>query len=339
MENNLIKKLENMRGTSPLWTPRTGHLARTGDYWDCRVDKEDWNQFAQEWFPMDKDYNQVIDYSFERAGDNIALNLWMTHPRKGAGRGVSIHNVNETDLPQVYAFLRDMGKGLIARFKNVPESQDSTVNPLKLRKGYKGWNPFDDAMAGKSLTISRLGSKGEFFRKPIEVIDFYFDKNVPSRNCKVCDRTGYSLRAIEIRDQLYAGDALSEEDKHVLKKAGRPIDSPSGLDSLSVGVLMESRTKKEGVEHICSECKGKGYIPTGEERLGLNLWTILPTEGKSRGVYIEDVPNDSLPRAYKILREARDVLVARFKGIPQSKVKIHYEKSFPDIASIAMGHG
>jgi len=345
MEKNLIRKIENMRGTFPLWTPEKGDLAKTGNYWDCKQEKGTWNQFTQEWFPMDKDYNRLVDYSFKRAGDNVSLNLWMTHPRKGASRVISINEVYKSDLPQIYAFLRDMGKELISRFQNIPESP-GRANPLKLREGYKGWNPCEDSMAEKSLFLESLGAKGRFFRQPTEIIDFYFNKNVPSKNCEACHHTGYSPRALEIEKQIYSlgtgldsFQALSEEERRVLEQAGRPLGGPLEIDSLSAHILTKHRTRKERVKHLCSKCHGHGFIPIGDERLGLNLWVILPAEGKSRGVYFKEVPKTSLPRAYEMLREARDVLIARFKRIPQSDIKIPYEKGFPDFAGMLMGHG
>jgi len=51
----------------------------------------------------------------------LVLCLWMTHPRKGASRGIKITHVKEEHLPIYYRLLRDAGDKLAQRFKNVPD--------------------------------------------------------------------------------------------------------------------------------------------------------------------------------------------------------------------------
>ncbi len=63
----------------------------------------------------------------------LVLNLWMTHPRKGAARGLRITHVEERHLPVFYALLRDAERRLRKRFENVPFV---TVDSQLFEKGF-----------------------------------------------------------------------------------------------------------------------------------------------------------------------------------------------------------
>lgn len=49
----------------------------------------------------------------------LQLVLWVLHPRKGSSRGLLIENIEQDDLPSVYAFLRDAAAQNAARFAHV----------------------------------------------------------------------------------------------------------------------------------------------------------------------------------------------------------------------------
>lgn len=49
----------------------------------------------------------------------VSLQLWILHPRKGASRGVRIHNIKESDLPKVYELLRTAKQRNNDRFMGV----------------------------------------------------------------------------------------------------------------------------------------------------------------------------------------------------------------------------
>jgi hypothetical protein len=62
----------------------------------------------------------------------LTLNLWMTHPRKGASRGIEITHIPDKHLPIYYGLLGEWKKRLIKRFENVPET---SLDPKFMKKG------------------------------------------------------------------------------------------------------------------------------------------------------------------------------------------------------------
>lgn len=50
----------------------------------------------------------------------LALVLWLLHPRKGASRGCEIRNIQQTELPAVFTFLREAAARNADRFSKVP---------------------------------------------------------------------------------------------------------------------------------------------------------------------------------------------------------------------------
>lgn len=57
-------------------------------------------------------------YTAEKA--NASLTLWWLHPRKGCSRGIEVTNLDQSDLPAVFAFLRDAASRNAARFASIP---------------------------------------------------------------------------------------------------------------------------------------------------------------------------------------------------------------------------
>jgi hypothetical protein len=51
---------------------------------------------------------------------SVTLVLWILHPRKGASRGVEIKNIQQEDLPSVFAYLRTAAERNAARFSKIP---------------------------------------------------------------------------------------------------------------------------------------------------------------------------------------------------------------------------
>lgn len=49
----------------------------------------------------------------------LGLMLWMLHPRKGCSRGVEVLEITESELPQVYAWLRGAAARNAARFSSL----------------------------------------------------------------------------------------------------------------------------------------------------------------------------------------------------------------------------
>lgn len=124
----------------------------------------------------------------------------------------------------------------------------------------------------------------------------------------------------EMRDGVgYWQDSLTDEDREVLEKAGRPIrdDDPIGVDAISRNILTEARCEKWGIPHSCPSCDGHGDEYTADEcHVGLILWLLHPRKGASRGVHIKRVEQAQLPEVYQFLREARERNANRFGRIP-----------------------
>jgi hypothetical protein len=51
---------------------------------------------------------------------NVSLTLWVLHPRKGCSRGVEIQNIEQTDLPAIYKYLREAAERNAKRFSKIP---------------------------------------------------------------------------------------------------------------------------------------------------------------------------------------------------------------------------
>lgn len=50
---------------------------------------------------------------------HVGLVLWVLHPRKGASRGIEIKNITQTDLPEVYRYLKEAHDRSVNRFAKV----------------------------------------------------------------------------------------------------------------------------------------------------------------------------------------------------------------------------
>jgi hypothetical protein len=49
----------------------------------------------------------------------VALQLWFIHPRKGASRGVYIKNIEEKEVPEVIAYLKEAAERNANRFSKL----------------------------------------------------------------------------------------------------------------------------------------------------------------------------------------------------------------------------
>ena len=59
---------------------------------------------------------------FTESAARVQLVLWLLHPRKGASRGCQIENIQQADLPAVYALLRLAAEQNAQRFGKIPAS-------------------------------------------------------------------------------------------------------------------------------------------------------------------------------------------------------------------------
>lgn len=55
-------------------------------------------------------------YVFTAPKARATLTLWMLHPRKGCSRGVEVSNIEQSDLPGIFDWLRDSAKRNADRF-------------------------------------------------------------------------------------------------------------------------------------------------------------------------------------------------------------------------------
>ena len=50
----------------------------------------------------------------------LNLTLWVIHPRKGASRGVEFVDIQESQLPEIYAYLNEAASRNATRFTKLP---------------------------------------------------------------------------------------------------------------------------------------------------------------------------------------------------------------------------
>lgn len=86
--------------------------------WSQTLHYTDWPAFLREFGgPDDDELNCVVDYYFDCDGDafgapgeddptRMSLHLWMTHPRKGASKGIEVAAIEEHEVEEVRAWLR-----------------------------------------------------------------------------------------------------------------------------------------------------------------------------------------------------------------------------------------
>ena len=93
------------------WSPFGDSMTSNGGMWNSALKFPDWTSFASEFDNADADYNVVVNFYFEEQDEDVAdsptsFNMWMLHPRKGASRGVHIHEVTEDDVPLIKDYLK-----------------------------------------------------------------------------------------------------------------------------------------------------------------------------------------------------------------------------------------
>lgn len=58
-------------------------------------------------------------YIYDELEAKVSLQLWVLHPRKGCSRGVLIEEIQQDDLPSVYAYLREAANRNQERFSKI----------------------------------------------------------------------------------------------------------------------------------------------------------------------------------------------------------------------------
>lgn len=187
-----------------------------------------------------------------------------------------------------------------------------------------------------------------------ECVNFYFQLDREAVDCEFC-LDGYNAQTSRISEDFYdferTGnrwcDRITMDELKNLIRVGRIdrkfLDVPDCLDvinrinsstgrlssdyeyncgvlhhdAINRGFLIEARAKRLGVWGYCEKCQGTRSIYTAPKaRLQLVLWIIHPRKGCSRGVLIEQVDQEDLPKAYAFLKEAAKRNHERFSKIP-----------------------
>jgi hypothetical protein len=61
-------------------------------------------------------------YVYTEPAAHVNLVLWWLHPRKGCSRGIEVKNIQQSELPEVYAMLREAAERNAQRFAKIPRS-------------------------------------------------------------------------------------------------------------------------------------------------------------------------------------------------------------------------
>lgn len=115
-----------------------------------------------------------------------------------------------------------------------------------------------------------------------------------------------ALEAAELGD----GEPLARALNAAIREAG-----PARFffaDSVTRGILVETRAGRLGVLGACHACDGDGSVPAEPERLQLLLWILHPRVGGSRGVAVRSVREEELAEVREWLKGSLTEHEARF---------------------------
>lgn len=62
-------------------------------------------------------------YIYTSDVSTVSLTLWVLHPRKGCSRGVEVANIQQSELPAVFAYLRKAANRNANRFSKIPTGE------------------------------------------------------------------------------------------------------------------------------------------------------------------------------------------------------------------------
>jgi hypothetical protein len=99
-------------------------MAKVRDGYEMGEQYKSWDAFAKLYVGMPEGLNVVVDAVFcehyaddeDEEPSSIDLNLWMTHPRKSASKGIAIHNITEGDIAAIRAYLASSWEIIKLRF-------------------------------------------------------------------------------------------------------------------------------------------------------------------------------------------------------------------------------
>lgn len=230
---------------------------------------------------------------------------------------------------------------------------------LSVNPEYPHWGPYEDYMSG---------SEKDGWRAPIihntwkecdihldtlnEIVNFYFYVSRDTKECSLCEGSGFSQYARALRDDFYGyngearrwRDKITLEDAQALVSNRRCLDwdpaanewvvpvvdeafvarinaqnSPGarclGHDTINLHVMIEGRCERAGKPYMC-ECGGDGRVFTADHaQVGVVFWLIHPRKGASRGVDIKLVEREEVPSVMEFLATAAQRNADRFAKV------------------------
>jgi hypothetical protein len=226
---------------------------------------------------------------------------------------------------------------------------------LKANPSYLGWGPHEDYMWKEGegwnsrVIVPTWAEFGPWELDDLnEFVNFYFEVNRASEDCKTCGGNGYHPDAQRVVNTFYQhqcpsvgaspveawNDKITLDEVQALVEAGRLRDftAPTAEevnaaqhkggfgshDAINRMILIEARLKRLGLPHNCPACDGHGSVFTEPAaHASLVLWWLHPRKGCSRGIEVTTIQQADLPAIAKFLREAADRNATRFAGISQ----------------------
>lgn len=185
-----------------------------------------------------------------------------------------------------------------------------------------------------------------------EVVNFYFEVKRETENCTECE-IGYNKKTQKIYNEWYDLDGnwiphptkpnrnynpnqrqlhIEQYELDALWEANRlfgyetkptveqlridTLEDKIDHDSINAHIAVKARAKHEGVYGNCPNCDGESYIYTSEiANVALQLWILHPRKGCSRGIYIENITKEDLPKVLEFLKEAEERNRERFNKV------------------------
>lgn len=220
------------------------------------------------------------------------------------------------------------------------------IDCLALNPDYTFWGNYEDYMCDKSGNWSspiELDSFGDLWELDDlnEVVNFYFFIERESHDCPCCQGTGLNAETFELQRAWYdfegTGkrwcDKLTESEVNALWEAGRlhydfttkptvaKVNSHERErhlhDAINKCICVEQRAKDLGVYGRCENdgCVDGVIYDEPSATLKLQLWFILPRKGASRGVIVNNITKEDVPKVIDYLRNARERNHNRFSKL------------------------
>lgn len=219
------------------------------------------------------------------------------------------------------------------------------VNLLKLNPDYTHWGNFEDYMwkdgqgwdSCQEVETIHDAWKLDHYN---ECVNFYFTVIRPNVQCEDCGWSGLNPATRKLSDSWYEQgwrheltqhevDALWEgqrlqrefQTKPTAEEVNKAYLKGFGHDAINQWICVKARAERMGVYGKCETCNGEGYVYTADKaHVALQLWILHPRKGASRGLYIQRIEREDVPKAIEYLQEAAQRNADRFSAI------VHYNQ-------------